>query len=217
MIKAILFDLWGTLIYNKSEKDPHKELIKLFKSHGIDNPDDFYDRSIAVRKFKNIEEAAEHVYRKTGIERKRLETIIKKYYDVEVAPFPDVVSNLERLKKGYKLAIVSNINHGLEAFKRSGLESFFDYKFYSFEVGMIKQDPEFFRYVLKKIGMKPDKVIMVGDCMFGDIDPAERAGIRSILIKRAGYLHHYKEKETFKRTIKTLDELNKYIRLSGPS
>ena len=212
MIKAILFDLWNTLVYNKSNVRPNREFQLFAKSHGVKNPADFADRFLCTREFTSPREAAEHVSREIGCRPDEMEPILERYAQIKATPFPDAVPALKRLRKSYRLAIISNISLSLKPFQGSGLEKLFDYTFYSCRLGMIKQNPDFFRHALREIGVKPEEVVMVGDCKFADIDPAEKIGIKAVLIKREGFPLHYREREGFKRTIKTLDELDRYLK-----
>ena len=212
MIKAILFDLWNTLVYNKSDTRYINELAMFLKRLGIKNPADFTDRFLCTREFASPREAAEHLSRELGCHPEELEPILQRYDLIEPAPFPDVIPALKRLGKKYRLALISNISLSLNPFQRTGLEKIFDYTFYSCKLGMIKQNPDFFRHALREVGMKPQEAVMVGDCKFADIDPAEKIGIKAVLIKREGFPLHYRERESFKRTIKTLDGLDRYLK-----
>lgn len=213
MIKAILFDLWNTLIYNKSDYRPSVEMVELLKEHGFDNPDDTYDKLINLKPFSSTKEAAEHICSKAGCKAEVVKSILDKYSLIKPTPFPEVIPALKRLRRSYKLALVSNIHtFSLRPFRKTGFDSLLDYTFYSFELGMIKQNPELFRHALREMGVRPEEAVMVGDCKFADIEPAESAGIRGVLIKRQGFQLQYVEKETFNRTIKSLDELDRFLK-----
>lgn len=210
MIKAILFDVWNTLVYDKSDARPNTEFLDFVKSHGVKNPADFADKHLCTREFASPREAAERVSRELGCHPEELEPVLQRYDLIEPAPFPDVVPVLKRLGKKYRLAVISNIGLSLKPFQRAGLERHFDYTFYSCRLGMIKQSG-LFRYAIREMGVKPWEAAMVGDCKFADIDPAEGLGIKAILIKREGFPLHYREGKSFKRTIKTLDGLDKVL------
>lgn len=213
MIKAILFDLWNTLVYDSSKLKSFEKLLEFLKSFGVKNPHEFIDRFLCIRKFDSIMQASEHISRELGCRPEEAEPFVRGFALQEPKAFPDVASALGRLRKDYKLAIISNfIDFTANAVEKSGIEKFFDYRFYSCNLGMIKQNPEFFRHALREMGVKPQEAVMVGDRKFADIEPAERAGIRAVLIKREGFPIGYVEREKFKRTIKTLDELDKYLR-----
>lgn len=210
--KAILFDLWNTLVYEKSMLKPIDQFMIFLKRIEVENPTDFMDRVFCKREFSTIGEAAEYLSKELGCKKQRIEPMLKKFDLIEPTPFPDVIPALKKLRKYFKIALISNIGLSLWAFQRTGLERLFDHHFYSCKVGMIKQNPEFFRHALKEMGVRPQEAVMVGDCMFADIDPAESVGIKAVLIKREGFPLHYVEKETYKRTIKTLDELDRYLK-----
>ena len=213
MIKAILFDLWNTLVYDKSNAKPFDKTMRLFEQAGSRNPHETFDKYVCLREFSNHEEAAQFVSRKTGCDKNDILEVFKEYEDEGSTFFKDVVPALKELRKRYKLAIISNMSSiGLKAVQRIGLEQLVDYTFYSFKLGLIKQDQRMFRHALKEMGVKPHEAMMIGDNKEADIDAAERVGIKAVLIKREGYPISYKEKKTFKRTIKTLDELDRYLK-----
>jgi HAD superfamily hydrolase (TIGR01509 family) len=218
MIKAVLFDLWGTIIYNKSDKRPHEELLSILESAGAEDPLDLSERMVCARGFRDERQAAEFISKKVGCDADRVEEALRKYSDVEIKAYPDVRQNLEKVRGLYKTALVSNIgSFSLRMFLKTGMEKYFDFTFYSSQMGMIKQYPGFFGHVLKVMGLRPEEAVMVGDVKHVDIDPAERLGIRGILIRREGYPSHYIEKQTFKRTIRSLDEIWRFLKPPGPS
>jgi FMN phosphatase YigB (HAD superfamily) len=134
MIKAILFDLWNTLIYDTENK--HKMLIACLREAGIDNPHDFQDRFLCSRSFKDLNEVANLISDKTGCSRQKALEIVRENASQNAKLFPDVASALGGLRKDYKLAIISNfMDFTASAVEKSGIESFFDYRFYSCRIG----------------------------------------------------------------------------------
>lgn len=212
MIKAILFDVWNTLVYDKSSSRPAIEFLDFIGSRGVEEPVDFTDRHVCTREFTSKQGAAIYLSGKLGCSPEGIEPLIERFDSMEAAMFPDVLPAVERLEKDYRLALVSNIGFGLQPLKRTGIERLFDHAFYSCKVGLIKQSG-LFGHALKEMGLRPQEAVMVGDCKFADIDPAEAAGIRAVLIKREGFPLHYRERAGFKRTIKGLDELDGYLRV----
>ena len=180
MIKAILFDLWNTLIYDKS-KNLFNLMITLEEA-GIENPNDIFDKCLCTRRFKDEEEASKEL----GKLISNNPDVISKVFDVlrnqKTAAFPDVMSNLDRLGKRYKLAIISNATQfGMSNAKKTGIFKKFDELFFSYKTGYMKQKPGFFTHVLKELGVKPEEAVMVGDIIYADIDPAEKIGMKGIL------------------------------------
>lgn len=60
----------------------------------------------------------------------------------------------------------------------------FDAYAYSFDVGHIKPDPEIYQHLLDKLGVPPDKALMVGDTVLADVEGPRKVGIRSLHLVR---------------------------------
>jgi putative hydrolase of the HAD superfamily len=117
-------------------------------------------------------------------------------------------SALEKLRKRYKLGIVSNfalpecVDKLLE---RHGLDKLFDVVVVSGAVNKRKPSPEIFEKALKKLGITAENAVFVGDTLDADIEGAKNAGMKAIFIERRP------QKEVKRacpdQTIKTLGEL----------
>jgi HAD superfamily hydrolase (TIGR01509 family) len=111
-------------------------------------------------------EAYLHVLRESGIADHHAETL----YDLMVdpsswTPYPDTAAVLAGLHaQGSKTAVVSNIAFDVRpAFQAIGAAGHVDEFVLSFEVGAIKPDAEIFETALKRLGVAPERAVMVGD------------------------------------------------------
>lgn len=89
---------------------------------------------------------------------------------------------------GRKLAIVSN---GLRATHREkvallGLAACVDLTLLADEAGRYKPDPDFFREACRRLGVPPERSVMVGDDYARDCEGATAAGLRAVLFDPAG-------------------------------
>ncbi len=127
--------------------------------------------------------------------------------------FSDVLPVLKRLKTRYKLGLISNTDRfSASGLFEGGYDKWFDAISLSFETGILKPDPEIFRLTLKRLGTRPEETVMVGDSLKDDIKGAENVGMRAVLIKRRfKYPPSHLEKGTYRRVIKSLDELERYL------
>jgi HAD superfamily hydrolase (TIGR02253 family) len=195
-IKAVLFDLDNTLIdFLKMKKmsvdaalsamidaglplekeKALKILWNLYSDYGIE------DKTI-LQKF----------LRKTlrRIDYKMLAQGIIAYRRVKASflePYPHVVPTLIRLKeRGYALAVVSDAPR-MRAWLRLAamkIADFFDVIVTSDDAGgRLKPDPAPYRLALKKLGLRPEEVVFVGDNPNRDILGASKLGIRTVLAK----------------------------------
>ena len=106
------------------------------------------------------------------------------------AVFPDAWGCLRALRgRGLVLAAVSNWDAGLEVlFEDLGLAPLFDAVVSSAAVGCRKPDPAIFRIACRRLDLRPELCVHVGDRPDADGDGAAAAGLRPLIIDRAGAL-----------------------------
>lgn len=105
-----------------------------------------------------------------------------KYYRL----FPDVLPTLHWLKhEGYGLGVISNFDPSLvDLLKDLGVACYFNHFFISSLVGVEKPDPKIFEVAIKKVGLSPKKLLMVGDDLLADVQAAQAVGMRGVLLDR---------------------------------
>lgn len=96
----------------------------------------------------------------------------------------DVINLIKRLKSNdYKVAILSNsIKPHAEYLYKIGIYQNFDIVVLSHEVGMQKPNLEIYKYLLKKLLVKPEEVFFVDDKL-NNTEAAAKLGIHAILFK----------------------------------
>jgi putative hydrolase of the HAD superfamily len=107
---------------------------------------------------------------------------------LEFTPFPDVVPALRELRAaGHRLVVVSNWDCSLpEWLGPPGLLELVDGVVSSAEVGAAKPDPAPFLRGLELAGVGPADALHVGDSPENDLEGARAAGVRGVLVDRAG-------------------------------
>ena len=206
MVKVILFDFWGTLVEN-GVWSPTKQVKNILQ---INLPFSEYivrmERAMMARKYDSLKDSFENVCKEFNVEcpEERMEELIGMWNKswMLAKPYGEVMRILGLLQEKYKLILVSNtdafsVQRVLEKFK---MEEFFEKKYLSYEVGMIKTDKNFLKLVVDKAGVSVEDCVIVGDSLQSDIQPAERIGMKAILIDRKG-------RREFSPSVKTLDEL----------
>lgn len=212
MIKVILFDFWGTLVEN-GVWSPIKQVKNILK---IDLPFSEYvirmEKAMMTSSFSKLKEAFIAVCREFDLEpeKETIETLVGLWNKnwMLAQPYEEVKEMLQDLQGKYKLVLISNtdnfsVTNVLEKFE---LKNYFDRIFFSFEVGMIKTDKNFFKHVLDEIRLNIEDCIMVGDSIQSDIMAAKKLGMTAILIDR-------RNTRDFHPKIKTLKELEKVLSL----
>ena len=100
---------------------------------------------------------------------------------------PQAKETLEALhQKGYKLYAASNSFGHLQRsrLQHAGVLSFFEDTYISMDIGYDKPDIRFYQEALRRCGLQPQDVLMVGDSMTTDILGAQAAGITSVFFDR---------------------------------
>lgn len=91
---------------------------------------------------------------------------------------------LEKLAQNYPLVLVSNFYGNIETvLKDFGILNCFKKVIESAQVGVRKPDSGIFKLGVKALGLKPAEVLVVGDSIKNDIDPARKIGCQTLLIE----------------------------------
>ncbi|MCJ7433475.1 MAG: HAD family hydrolase [Anaerolineales bacterium] len=102
-----------------------------------------------------------------------------------VEAIPYVAEVLAQLRPHWLLALATNAaasdeNDIAKALQRAGLDIFIDKIFCQRRIGHKKPAPEYYDYVLHDLGLRREKVVMVGNDYTNDIAGANRSGLRAI-------------------------------------
>jgi HAD superfamily hydrolase (TIGR01549 family) len=120
--------------------------------------------------------------------------------------YPDAVPCLERLHlAGYAVGIAGNQpSAAAEALRKLGCEA--DFIATSEAWGVAKPSPEFFARVAEEAGLEPAQIAYVGDRVDNDVEPAQRAGMFAVHIRR-GPWGYFQDGTRADAQIDSLDEL----------
>lgn len=196
MIKAILFDLDNTLI--DRQKAFSEMLNRVFHIYYQD--EDYINTLVhdalefdGGGKVERID-AFKKLVDKYNIKEFTAEKLAKDWSNesgTTVYLFDDVVETLTKLKEKYKLAIVTNGDYASQKRKLDNINlySLIDYHLISSEIGVRKPDPLIFKYACKKLNLKEEECIYVGDSYSRDIIGAKNAGLEAIYVSRVNDKH----------------------------
>jgi len=190
MKRVILFDFWGTLVEN-GVWSPTKQIQHILR---IDAPFSDYvvrmERAMMTKPFSSLTEAFQSVYEEFALEPnyKELELLIGLWNKnwMLAKPYLETITVLKALSEKYTVVLISNsdcfgIKNVLEKFKMNEL---FYKIFLSCDLGMIKTDEKFLKYIVKELKVKIEDCVIVGDSLQSDIVPAQKAGMKVILVDR---------------------------------
>lgn len=178
-MKAIIFDLYNTLIYTKDRRNPY---VDFFNSLGLTKGEiKVWLDEVLTNNYKNFDEILQVVKPNTYLYTDKWDWEVKQEID-HTHVFDDTYFVLDKLKSKYKLYLLSNISTPYkEAFYNLKLDQYFDDVFFSCDIGFRKPKPEAFEYVIDKTGHKPNQMLMIGDSLTSDLKGATDAGIPAIL------------------------------------
>jgi len=190
MVKAIIFDIDNTLFPSTDFAElARRNAITAMIEAGMD-----VDENTAYRKLRKVIDRYGPNYthhfnillKELGLERnpKIIAAGIVAYHQAKTSifPYPDVPKTIISLREsGYKLCVASEGKSLKQWDKliRLGLHNMFHEVFVT-----PKKTKKFYRSILKKLRLKPQEVLMVGDRLDKDILPAKSLGIRTVLVAR---------------------------------
>ena len=182
MIKAIIFDYGGVLGENPSKKIYQRVAKEFGVGKGIIKVN-FLKLIFQIQK-DQIEEGVfwKKLAEKLKIkDQRRLRTVWPDEHQKSASINRELLSFIGNLKKKYTLCLLSN---SARFYRNDSIEKMLKKRFhhiiYSFDVKMRKPERKIYRYLLKKINLKP------ADCLFIDdskeaLDAGGQMGMRTIL------------------------------------
>ncbi len=99
-------------------------------------------------------------------------------------PFPDTVEALGRLKRRYKLAVISNIDDDLFAHSAQHLQIQFDHIITAQQCQSYKPALNNFRKAMARMDLPPDRILHVAESLFHDVAPARSLGLATVWVNR---------------------------------
>lgn len=190
MIKAVLFDLDGTLL-NRDES------LKRFLSNQYERLKKYVGNVPKVQyiaRFIELDERGyvwkDKVYRQLtqefNISRITWEELLRDYTDnfkFSCIPFDHLIQTLEELKRvNVSLGMITN-GYGqfqMDNIKALGIEQYFDAILVSEWEGIKKPNPEIFQRALRKLNVSPEQSVFVGDHPENDIKASQNIGMKGI-------------------------------------
>lgn len=193
MIRAVVFDLWGTLILNPADPNVNGKVAvprllgldeKVFKRILKDEwgtHSDWNEREFFGALLKKLD-----MGRDTALLEKILQMWERHYNAVTLAP--GAAELLDLLKRaGYKIGLLSNTEPpSLKLLSRFDIDRYFHFKVLSYDYKLVKPARELFQIAITKAGVAANEICVIGDKPDIDIWPARQLGMRTIWIDLRG-------------------------------
>lgn len=207
MIRAVTFDLWNTLFANVSYSNERLNyLIEKLKSENILLEEkalerEFY-KTFDFSNWNRSNLSRKHVYTIIRLEEmlkslnfllrpQIINDLVESFESTMLRIKPPLKNNvrktLENLYPDYKIGLISDtgITPGKvirEVLDDYDLLQYFEVTIFSDETGIYKPDPSVFQLALKKLKVRPENTVHVGDLLLTDVKGAQDCQITSIWI-----------------------------------
>jgi putative hydrolase of the HAD superfamily len=195
-IKAVLFDLHGTLVYLKDEVSD-AEMSEYLFSRGYEVSPQQVGVAWAFVAFVDYPKYGYKSWRsyfsrifwrlKVKVDRETLDTIVRLFESNPYRLYPDAAEAVVKAKEnGFKISTVTTI--GYFQFKKAvePIRKCFDFIMTGYEAGCDKTNPKMYRKVLEILDVKPEEAVMIGDSPPIDVILPKKLGLNAILLDREG-------------------------------
>lgn len=196
MIKAVIFDLVGTLAFVKERVD-NKKVSSFLVSNGyevypqqltsafsfvvfIDYPKFGFDdyESMLKKMFERLEvEVDELVFK----------GVVRLYEKQAFEPYSDSEQVVRKVKDlGLKTAIATTTPRFWFEKDLKPILSYIDFICTGYEAGCEKSNPKMYKRILKRLKVSPPETMVIGDNIELDVLIPKKLGIKTILLNRNG-------------------------------
>ncbi len=218
--KAIIFDLYGTLVGNFSRKAYDKTQEQMAKILGVPyqkfwqiKAETIKDRSLGnLSAEENIVEIGRRL--NVRVDKTQIEKTLALNYEFtknSLVPEPEVLEGLVQLKRSsLLLGLITNCNPTVPMlFPQSPLAQYIDMSVFSCEERIKKPSRRIYEIACERLNVKPEECVYVGDGSSEELTGAASVGMRPIL-KRADltdvYDKHRPEVENWEGLV--IDEIS---------
>lgn len=218
--KAIIFDLYGTLVPIFSRKVYDPVLVKMAKILNVPyqkfwkiKAETINDRSLGNHSAEDhIKEIGHRL--KVSVNKTQIEEIFainNEFTRNSLIPKSEVLQGLDQLKcKGFLLGLITNCNNSVPMlYMDSPLAKYINIPVFSCDEHIKKPSPRIYKITCERLNVKPEECIYVGDGSSQELTGASTVGMKAIL-KRTdlsdAYDPHRPDVENWNGT--TIDEIS---------
>jgi putative hydrolase of the HAD superfamily len=210
VIRAVVFDLWDTLVeFPSREADVLKSRLAALAN--VD-PDEFERRWRDGYRASQTGPLADS-YRALGIPDEHVAEHVAARHEFARTALrlrPGARETLRALRKrGIGIGLITVCSEEVPAaWPESELAGLFDAETFSSACGLVKPEPEIYLRTLAALGVEPGEALFVGDGANDELGGAERVGMTPVLFVPAGRDPHWPEvREWGGRRVSSLPEV----------
>jgi putative hydrolase of the HAD superfamily len=210
-VRAVVFDFIGTLtnVKDYSMEDSKKKLCKAIKVGGFDVEEtsfsEAYSRAhekyrvvryqelVEVTNAVWISEALNTLGLKTSPGDARIKSALNIFFQDYVKSFelrPCAKELFKKVSVNFKLGLISNFTYAPVIYvglRRLAINRFLSAVLVSADVGWRKPSKRIFKEALKRLGVKPEETVYVGDSPLEDIQGAKVLGMKTVFVPSQFY------------------------------
>jgi HAD superfamily hydrolase (TIGR01509 family) len=183
-VKAVVFDLWETLI--DWDREANAQLnVDLHALVG----GEFRDRwNESTAKYNGPIRVALAEAGVSDVHMDRVCELRREYFRCCLVPRPGAVDTLKKLRDdGFKIGLITVCSEDIETlWPESEFTGLFDAEIFSSSFGASKPDPRIYLACCEQLGVEPAAAVFVGDGANDELAGARRVGMEAILIHRPG-------------------------------
>jgi putative hydrolase of the HAD superfamily len=202
--KAIIFDLFGTLVDSYSVQGYNRYLTEMAAALELPEEnfsklwrDTIYERGIGI--FKTTEESIRYICNK--LKASVSEENIEKCNQIRLGntrkaltPKNGAVDILKRLRRlGYKIGLITNCSADVPLlWKETEFSHLFDVTIFSASVGLKKPDAQIYNLACEQLGVGPNTCLYIGDGDSNELGGASQLGMDAVMIRDPNELDPYR-------------------------
>ena len=193
-VKIISFDCYGTLIdWRAGIIESLTPVLKkhniMLSEHDIINLYSSFEAALQQSEYKEYKEILYLIVNKFGQELNFKPDQEDKYSLINSLkkwkPFSDTISSLKKLKRKYKLAILSNVDNDLFSYTAELLQIDIDLLITSQDTKSYKPSLQNFKHLLNLANISnKDEILHVAGSKYHDIIPATELGLNTVFVNR---------------------------------
>jgi len=187
MIRAVVFDLWNTIVHSRNG-DPFQHLQRLLAEEQRRHFNDL-KRDAMGRPYADAQALLSVWQERLGLSSGQLRTMADVFRTAagDAQCFPEAIQAVRETRRLARAALLSNTqSFDLGFLERLDLTTLLPSRFLSAELGALKPDRAAFDAVQRRLGLFPGELAMVGDSWRDDITGALEAGWTAIWVNRKG-------------------------------
>ena len=193
--KAVIFDLFGTLVYNFSRREYENVLTEMaeilevprddFIQHWFDS---FKERVIGELRmpYAMVENACRKLGKDVSVDRiEHAAQVRLNYSQKSLVPKPGAVEVLTKLRtEGFKTGLISDCSsETVIIWDKTPFAPLFDVTVYSCVAGIKKPDPRIYHMALDQLAVSPEDCLYIGDGSSRELTGAQEVGMQPVLIR----------------------------------